>query len=33
VVLSDWDATARPPRADVLRLTAQGLERIRIGPM
>lgn len=33
VVLSDWDAAARPPRADVLRLTAQGLERIRIGPM
>jgi len=33
VVLSDWDATARPPRADVLRCTPEGLERIRIGPM
>ena len=28
VVLSDWDATATPPRAEVLRLSAQGLERI-----
>ena len=28
VVLSDWDATAAPPRAEVLRLSAQGLERI-----
>src|SRR3990167_6134120 len=33
VVLSDWDAAARPPRADVLRLTAAGLERIPIVPM
>ena len=33
VVLSDWDAAARPPRADVLRLTAAGLERIAIVPM
>ena len=33
VVLSDWDAAAHPPRADVLRATAGGLERIRIGPM
>ena len=33
VVLSDWDAAAHPPRADVLRLTAAGLERMRIGPM
>jgi len=33
VVLSDWDAAARPPRAEVLRLsTAQGLERIAIAP-
>ena len=28
VVLSDWDASAAPPRAEVLRLSAQGLERI-----
>ena len=28
VVLSDWDAAATPPRAEVLRLSAQGLERI-----
>ncbi len=27
VVLSDWDAAASPPRADVLRLSARGLER------
>ena len=33
VVLSDWDAAAHPPRADVLRLTAAGLERIAIVPM
>lgn len=26
-VLSDWDAAAHPPRADVLRLGAAGLER------
>jgi UDP-2,3-diacylglucosamine hydrolase len=32
VVLSDWDAAAQPPRADVLRLTPQGLERIAIVP-
>ena len=32
VVLSDWDAAAHPPRADVLRLTPQGLERIAIVP-
>ncbi len=32
VVLSDWDAAAQPPRADVLRLTPQGLERIAIAP-
>jgi len=33
VVLSDWDAAARPPRAEVLRLSiAQGLERIAIAP-
>ena len=29
VVLSDWDAAAAVPRAEVLRLSAQGLERIR----
>ncbi len=28
VVLSDWDAGAHPPRAEVLRLDAQGLRRI-----
>ncbi|AOF85505.1 UDP-2,3-diacylglucosamine diphosphatase [Hydrogenophaga sp. RAC07] len=28
VVLSDWDAAAEPPRAEVLRLDAQGLRRI-----
>ena len=28
VVLSDWDATAQPPRADILRLTASGLQRL-----
>jgi len=32
VVLSDWDAAAHPPRADVLRLTPQGLERVAIVP-
>ena len=31
-VLSDWDLAATPPRADALRLTAAGLERIRIAP-
>ena len=30
VVLSDWDAAAIPPRAEVLRLSPQGLERIRL---
>jgi len=34
VVLSDWDAAARPPRAEVLRLSiAQGLERLPIATM
>jgi UDP-2,3-diacylglucosamine hydrolase len=28
VVLSDWDAAAMPPRAQVLRLSAQGMQRI-----
>jgi UDP-2,3-diacylglucosamine hydrolase len=28
VVLSDWDAAAMPPRAQVLRLTAGGLQRL-----
>ncbi|MGS5087719.1 UDP-2,3-diacylglucosamine diphosphatase [Hydrogenophaga sp. A37] len=27
-VLSDWDAEAQPPRAEVLRLTATGLQRL-----
>lgn len=30
VVLSDWDAAATPPRAQVLRLSAGGLRRIDI---
>ena len=33
VVLSDWDAAAQPPRAEVLRMTAAGLERIQVDPM
>ena len=32
VVLSDWDAAAHPPRAEVLRLDAQGLRRIPLLP-
>ena len=28
VVLSDWDAAATPPRAEVLRLTKSGLQRL-----
>ncbi|QNP59439.1 UDP-2,3-diacylglucosamine diphosphatase [Paenacidovorax monticola] len=31
-VLSDWDLAATPPRADVLRLTTAGLERIALAP-
>ena len=30
VVLSDWDAAATPPRAEVLRLSSQGLQRISL---
>ena len=30
VVLSDWDMAATPPRAEVLRLSAQGLQRITL---
>jgi UDP-2,3-diacylglucosamine hydrolase len=30
VVLSDWDAAARPARAEVLRLSAAGLQRIAL---
>lgn len=30
VVLSDWDAAAQPPRAEVARLDAQGLHRISL---
>lgn len=33
VVLSDWDAAALPPRQETLRLSAQGLERVPLGPM
>ena len=28
IVLSDWDAAATPPRAEVMRLSANGLQRI-----
>ncbi|MBX3654465.1 MAG: UDP-2,3-diacylglucosamine diphosphatase [Ramlibacter sp.] len=31
VVLSDWDAAARPPRLQVLRLTPGGLQRLPLG--
>ncbi|MDB5894826.1 MAG: UDP-2,3-diacylglucosamine diphosphatase [Rhodoferax sp.] len=30
VVLSDWDLSAEPPRAEVLRLTAAGVERLTL---
>ena len=30
IVLSDWDLAAQPPRAEVLRLTATGAERLPI---
>ncbi len=30
VVLSDWDLAATPPRAEVLRLNAQGLQRMAL---
>ena len=30
VVLSDWDVQAKPPRAEVLRLSASGLQRISL---
>jgi len=30
VVLSDWDLNAQPPRAEVLRLDAQGLHRLPV---
>ncbi|WP_306553543.1 UDP-2,3-diacylglucosamine diphosphatase [Acidovorax sp.] len=32
VVLSDWDAAALPPRAETLRLSHQGLERLTLAP-
>lgn len=32
IVLSDWDAAARPPRAEVLRLSAHGAERLPVQP-
>lgn len=28
IVLSDWDLDATPPRGDVIRLSAAGLQRI-----
>ncbi|WP_404976839.1 MULTISPECIES: UDP-2,3-diacylglucosamine diphosphatase [unclassified Acidovorax] len=31
-VLTDWDLDAQPPRAGVLRLTGQGLERVALVP-
>lgn len=33
VVLSDWDLAARPPRADLLRLSDQGLNRVDLATM
>ena len=30
VVLSDWDAAAHPPRAEVLRLSAAGMQRLTL---
>ena len=30
VVLSDWDATATPPRVQVLRLTANSMQRVNL---
>lgn len=32
VVLSDWDARAAPPHLEILRLSAQGLERRPLAP-
>jgi UDP-2,3-diacylglucosamine hydrolase len=32
VVLSDWDALATPPRAEVLRLSSAGLQRLPLIP-
>ena len=31
-VLSDWDMYAQPPRGDVLRLNAAGLQRVPLTP-
>ncbi len=31
VVLSDWDVDAMPPRTEVLRVSAQGLQRLPLG--
>ena len=31
-VLTDWDLQAHPPRAGVLRLTANGLQRLAVAP-
>ena len=33
VVLSDWDVAALPPRAEILRLSPAGLERLALAPM
>ncbi|MBY0411307.1 MAG: UDP-2,3-diacylglucosamine diphosphatase, partial [Burkholderiaceae bacterium] len=33
IVLSDWDAAAHPPRAEVLRLTRTGIERQTFMPL
>jgi UDP-2,3-diacylglucosamine hydrolase len=32
IVLSDWDATAVPPRAEVLRIDALGVQRLPLAP-
>jgi UDP-2,3-diacylglucosamine hydrolase len=32
IVLSDWDATAQPPRAQLLRLTPAGAQRVELAP-
>ena len=33
VVLSNWDVAALPPRAEILRLSPKGLERLPLAPM
>ena len=31
IVLSDWDAAAQPPRAELMRLSASGAQRVALG--